>query len=144
MKLKLATPVALVAGLLMLCGPMFAHHGTSVSYDMKKQIVLQGTVTEFLWANPHCQIYVDVKDDKGNVVHWGAETMAPRRVFRAGLTKDVMKPGDEITLTVNPSKAGVPFGQVVSITLPSGQTITLISPREAAERGQIGRAAEKQ
>ncbi len=145
MKIKLVTPFALVGGFLMVCGPIFAHHGTSVAYRMDKHIVVQGTVTEFVWANPHSQIYFDVKDDQGNVVHWGAETNSPRALARRfGITKTTIKPGDEITLTLNPSKAGTPFGQLVSITLANDRTITLLTPREEAQRGQIGREAERQ
>lgn len=147
MKIKLATPFALVGGLLMVCGPMLAHHGTSAAYLMDKHIIVQGTVTEFVWANPHSQIYFDVKDDQGNVVHWGAETNGPRALARRfGITKTSIKPGDEITLTLNPSRAGTPFGQIVRITLADGRTITLITPSEEAQRtrGQNGREAESQ
>ncbi len=145
MKIKRVTPFALVGGFLMVCGPMFAHHGTSAAYLMDQHIIVQGTVTEFVWANPHCQIYFDVKDDQGNVVHWGAETNGPRALTRRfGITKTTIKPGDEITLTLNPSKAGTPFGQLVSITLANGRTITLLTPREEAQRGQIGREDERQ
>ena len=144
MKSKLPTSLALVCGLLMVCGPMFAHHGTSVSYDLKKTIVLKGTVTEYVFGNPHCQIFFDVKDDKGNVVHWGAETMAPRLVTKLGLTKNSLKAGDQVTLTVNPSKVGRPFGQVVSITPPNGQTITLITSEQLGERTQGATQPEKQ
>src|SRR5262249_35188188 len=65
----------LVAFLFLLLSPSFmlAHHGSGISYDMSKSITLSGTVTEFVWSNPHCQLFFDVKDDKGNIVHWGGE-----------------------------------------------------------------------
>ena len=126
------------AGLLLFCSVAFAHHGSSVTYNMKKAITLKGTVAEFVYTNPHCQLYFDVKDDKGNVVRWGGETMAPRLVVKAGLVKGVVKPGDPITISVFPAKAGTNFGLIQTLTLANGQTISLISSDDAASRGENG------
>ena len=63
-------------GLLILSAPALAHHGNA-AYDLANPITLQGTVTEFVWSNPHVQIYFDVKDDKGKLVHWASETVSP-------------------------------------------------------------------
>jgi len=71
-------PIALVAGLLIVSGPAFAHHGGAV-YDTKNPITLKGIVTDFEFVNPHVQIYFDVKEDKGNVVHWVCETVQSRQ-----------------------------------------------------------------
>jgi hypothetical protein len=77
MKNWLTNSFALLAGFLIVCAPLLAHHGSSVTYNMKKAITLKGTVTEFVYTNPHCQLYFDVKDDAGNTIRWGGETMAP-------------------------------------------------------------------
>jgi hypothetical protein len=134
MKSRLSTSFVLVAGLLALCGPAFAHHGSSISYDLKKTIVLKGTVTEFVWSNPHAQIYFDAKDAQGNVKHWGGETFAPSTLTRTGWTKKTLKPGDEITITVFPSKAGSSFGLVSSVVLADGQKFVPVSPETASTR----------
>jgi hypothetical protein len=75
-KSRLMIFIALAAGLLVLCGPVVAHHG-SQGYDFTKRISVKGNVTRFVWANPHCQIYLDAKDDKGAVVNWGVELNNP-------------------------------------------------------------------
>ncbi len=62
MKRKLVTSFGLAVGLLMICAPVFAHHGGS-DYDTQNLLTLKGTVTEFLWENPHCQVFLDVKKD---------------------------------------------------------------------------------
>ena len=124
----------LVAGILAVCGLLFAHHGSSVSYDLKKLITLRGTITEFVWSNPHCQIYFDAKDAQGNVVHWGGETYAPSTLTKSGWTKKTLKPGDEITIAVFPSKAGTPFGLVSSVLLADGQKFVPVSPETASQR----------
>jgi len=88
---------------------MFAHHGTQVSYQVDKTITLKGTVTEWAFAYPHPQIYFDVKDDSGNIQHWAAELLpAPimMKNMHVGWSKESIKPGDQLVLTANPSKAG--------------------------------------
>jgi len=107
---------------LSLC-LLFVHHGTNISYDHTRPVTLSGTVTEFVWQNPHTQIYFDVKDAKGPVVHWAAEMNSPGVLSRQeGWTKRTLKAGDEITITVFPSKAGTPVGVVNKLVL-NGKTI---------------------
>jgi uncharacterized protein DUF6152 len=142
MKKTVAILLASVAVVLITCCLAFAHHGSSVTYNMKKAITLKGTVAEFVYTNPHCQLYFDVRDDAGNTVRWGGETMAPRLVVKAGLSKGVVKAGDQITITVFPAKAGTNFGLIQTLTLPSGQTISLISADDAASRGENGSQSE--
>ena len=114
---------ALVAGLLMVCSPLFAHHGTSISYDESKEVTLTGTVTQFVWSNPHAHILFDVKDGSGNVVHWAAEGSSPTNWQRQGWTKSTVKAGDQITITVHPSKAGTNVGVVTKVVLPNGKVM---------------------
>ena len=99
--------------LLALSAPLFAHHGTNISYDHGKPMTLKGTVTEFVWKNPHAQLYFDVKEENGTVVSWGAELNSPGVLAREGWKKTEFKAGDVITITLNPSKAGTPYGNTV-------------------------------
>jgi hypothetical protein len=123
MRSKLITFSALAVGLLIVCMPLLAHHGTGTSYDMTKELTVAGTVTQFLWANPHVLIYVDVTDDQGKVVNWGGELNNPRFIARQGYTKGTVKPGDKVTLVGNPSKAGTTRIVIDKIVLPDGRTI---------------------
>ena len=108
----------LSVGFVFAAIPLSAHHGTNVSYDHSRTVTLTGTVTEFVWQNPHTQIYFDVKDARGNIVHWAAEMNSPGVLSRQeGWTRKTLKAGDEITVTVFPSKAGTPVGVVNKIVL---------------------------
>lgn len=109
MKSKLGTSIALIAALLVVCGPLWAHHGNS-AYDEEHWITISGTVTEFVWANPHCQIFMDVKDDKGAVVNWAIESQSPGILRRNSWTRTSVKPGDQIAITLAPAKNGAPVG----------------------------------
>jgi hypothetical protein len=123
MRIKLALWFSLLAGFLIVCGPLWAHHGGS-EYDTKNLKTLKGTVTEYYWANPHCQIFLDVKDDAGKLVNWGIETLAPAVLKRAGWSPQLLKPGEVVTVTIAPSKKGTPVGMIRKIVLPDGKELT--------------------
>lgn len=112
-----------VLGLCLIATPLFAHHGTGVAYDTEKTVTLKGTVTEWIWANPHCGILFDVADDKGNIQHWGAELGNPHSLSMAGLSKDILKPGDKITLVGHPAKSGAPRVELQQFTTADGHTL---------------------
>jgi hypothetical protein len=101
-----------------------AHHGNA-EYDDKNPITIKGTVTEFEWTNPHAQIYLDVKDDKGSVVHWSVETYSPGKLVRAGWAKDSVKVGDQVSINLIPAKNGSPVGFLHKLVLPNGKELGL-------------------
>ena len=108
---------------------MSAHHGTNISYDHNRPITFKATVTEFRYTNPHCQIYFDVKDDKGDVEHWSGELTSPYNLTRGGwpMSRSVkeLPPGTPITITVFPSKAGTAVGVVSKVLNAKGEEILL-------------------
>ena len=113
-----------VAALLLFGIPLWAHHGNA-SYDTDNRVTIKGTVTEFAWTNPHVQIYLDVKDDKGKIVHWSVETYSPGKLVRAGWTKDSVKAGDQVSITLIPAKSGAPVGFLHKLVLPDGTVLAL-------------------
>jgi hypothetical protein len=123
MKSNLLLFVISILGLWMVCPQVFAHHGTPGSYDQTKTITIKGTITSFVWRNPHVQIYFDSTDDKGNLVHWGGETNSPNVLGRGGWTRTSLKPGDEVTITLHPSLAGAPVGEFVSLVMADGRVL---------------------
>jgi hypothetical protein len=120
---NLRAPLRLLVGLLLCSVTAFAHHGGS-EYDTKNLVTLKGTVTEFHWANPHCQVFVDVKDNSGKVVNWAIETLAPAVLKRAGWSKETLQTGDQISITFAPSVRGTPVGMIRKVVLPSGKELT--------------------
>jgi Family of unknown function (DUF6152) len=112
-----------IFALLIICVPAFAHHGGS-DYDVQHPVSLKGTVTEFFWSNPHCQIFVDTKDESGKTVNWTIETLAPAVLKRAGWSRETLHIGDQITITVVPSKRSTPVGMLRKVVLPNGAELT--------------------
>ena len=110
--LKLARSLHVLV-LLFFAGVLSAHHGNT-AYDETARVRIKGTVTEFIWTNPHSQIYLDVKDSSGKVVNWGVETNSPGILTRAGWTRRSLKAGDEVTLILCPAKNGQPVAYIGS------------------------------
>jgi hypothetical protein len=108
------------AVMICLVLPAAAHHGTGTSYDLSHPITLQGSVTEFHYANPHPQLFFDVTDDKGNVAHWSAEFYPnPAQLVQGGWGKRrseaALAPGTKITITLAPSRAGTKVGAILKL-----------------------------
>ena len=98
-----------VAGLLAASLPVFAHHGNA-AYDAEKTVTVKGTVTDYIWSNPHVFVKLDGKDDSGNVVHWIVEGQNPVSMMAIGWTKSTFKTGDEVEIDAMPAKNGNPIG----------------------------------
>jgi len=113
---------ALLAGLLSVCTVAFAHHGAA-AYSDQVVILKDATVTKFIWANPHCIVLFDVKDDKGNVTHWSGEEGSPSAVGLLGWNRNSLQPGDVITVYLYPAKSGNPVGRLNKVILPDGKTL---------------------
>jgi hypothetical protein len=122
-----ALTAALITALL-LSAAVYAHHGSGISYNMSKSITLSGTVTEFVWSSPHCQVFFDVKDDKGNVVNWGGELGSPTVLRNAGYNRNVFKVGDRITVTGRPSKSDSTVMLPMKVVFADGREFTNTIP----------------
>ena len=125
MKNRLFALVLLVAGLLIFSGLAFAHHGTGISYDLTKNpVTAKATVTEYKWANPHIQIFVDIRNDQGRVENWSIEGNSPYNWARMGWNRKTLKAGDEITITFYKSKVPNTFaGVIAKAVLSDGQEV---------------------
>jgi hypothetical protein len=114
--------------MLAACATLAAHHGTGVSYDASKPVNVKGVVTEFRYANPHPQLYFDVKNEKGEVVHWSGEfypnTGQLQQIgWGRKRSEAVLMPGTEVMLTLAPSRAGTPVGAILKLTNMQGEIL---------------------
>jgi len=116
MKAKL---VILLAIGVFVSFPLFAHHGAA-SFETGKTAVLKGTVTKWIYANPHLLLMLDVTGDDGKVVHWVLESQSPTVMYPSGYRKDSFKPGDQVTVTAGLAKNGEPVGRIIAAVLADG------------------------
>ena len=108
----------MIVATLAVSIPLFAHHGNA-SYD-GKEATIKGTVTAWLWTNPHTFLKLDVKDDKGNVVHWICENQAPSTLVNFGFNAKTFKPGDEVTVVMAATSKNLSVGRISKIILANG------------------------
>ena len=115
--------VALAALMLlpMLTVPVMAHHSTAQYKD--DEVQLRGIVTEYAWRNPHVLVFWNVKDDDGKVVEWTGEMASVTSMLADGLTKNSLKTGDDVIITVRTSKAGTPNSLIRSIKKADGTVV---------------------
>lgn len=131
MTARTTTPAAAlfaVVVLLAASGPAAAHHGTNISYDRSKQFTTQAVVTYFEYRNPHPQLGVEFKDDKGQAVKWSLELLPnPAQLIRAGWSRakavEAMKPGTPVIVTIAPAKAGGVVGLLLRVTTVGGEEL---------------------
>jgi len=126
-----------IALLVAVSGSVSAHHGAA-SFDTSKEVTLKGTVTEYIWANPHCFLKFDAKDDTGAVRNWAVEVSNPTDMTKRGWTRTSFKVGDQVTVSLQAVKTGAPIGRLTRVTLPDGSTLPggaeLGAPPEPADK----------
>jgi len=123
------TAAASIAALsvLLVSVPLLAHHGAA-GLDTGKEITLRGTVTEWIWSNPHCFLQFDAKDDTGTVRNWAVETQNPTAMTQRGFSRTLFKAGDEVTVIIEPVKNGQPIGRLLTVVLATGQKLVAAPP----------------
>lgn len=116
---------------LALAGVAGAHHSTA-EFDYRKTELLEGTVKEVQWKNPHSFIILLVPGNDGSETQWAVETGTPNINIRAGWTKDSVKAGDRVKMNIAPTRDGKPRGTLRVLTFPDGHQLrgvaALITP----------------
>jgi hypothetical protein len=118
---SLLTALIICIGLLTP-GLVLAHHSTAM-YDMASPVTVTGTVTKFEWTNPHAFVYLDVKNEKGEIEHWEVEMMSLNHLKSYGWMHTTVKPGDMISCTGGRAKSGATAMISSVMKLSDGRTI---------------------
>jgi hypothetical protein len=120
---KLALVLGMMLALLPTTAPIFAHHGET-NYDTEKLVTVKATVTSFEFINPHTQITLEAKNDKGEVEKWTCEARSPAMLVRnGGWDKHTLKPGDVITAIGFRAKNGTNILRLKKIVLSDGKEL---------------------
>ncbi|HTR48835.1 MAG TPA: DUF6152 family protein [Verrucomicrobiae bacterium] len=97
--LAVAIVAALAAG-----GRAYAHHSFAATYFVDQEVTVEGTLTQFLYRNPHSFIKVEGKDDKGETVTWSVEWGGGAQLTQEHVTRDTLRPGDHVIVSGNPGR----------------------------------------
>ena len=136
--MKTRFAVCITALVLMGTARLWAHHSFAAEFDANKRVALKGVVTSVDWRNPHIYVYLNVKDDRGNVTEWACELGPPNVLMRQGWSRNTVKEGDEVTIDGAVAKDSSNRCNARSVTLASGKTVLGGSSEEggAARPGQ--------
>jgi len=120
---KMLNRTGVLAAVLALgaVSPAWSHHSHAM-FDHAKEVTLTGKVTEFVFRNPHVFLYLDVKSDSGELVNYWVEMSNIPNMIKRGIVQSTFKPGDVVTVKLNPLKDGRPGGNYLTITAADGKT----------------------
>jgi len=123
MNLRFAAAVAAI-GLVVVATPVVAHHSFAAEYDANKRVTVKGIVTRIELRNPHSHVYIDVKDDKGNVTNLNFELGPPLALLISGWRTNCLNVGDEVTIDGAMAKDGSNRANARMVTLPDGRRVS--------------------
>ena len=83
---------------------VYAHHSFAATYFEDQTVTIKGKLVQFLYRNPHSFVHVDAPDDKGVMQTWAVEWGAGGQLSRDGVTRESLKPGDEVIIKGNPGR----------------------------------------
>jgi hypothetical protein len=97
-----------------------AHHSYSATYDTAREVRLEGRLMQFAFKNPHSFVTVQAPDDKGIMQRWSVEWSGTGQLTTQGVTRETLKPGDEVVVMGNPSRVRGEFkALMLRLTRPS-------------------------
>ena len=102
--------------------PALAHHSYAI-FDQTKVLYKSGTVKQFEWINPHAWLHVMITDDAGKAMQWSFEGGSTGQLAALGWKPEGLKVGDKVQVGYRPMKDGSRGGQIMNVTLPTGQKV---------------------
>ena len=123
MRLQRLVAITLVALVVVLSSGVLSAHHSRAHYGRDESIT-RGVVVEYKWRNPHVFVVWEVKDQQGKVTHWIGEMASVTSMIADGMTKDSLKPGEEIIVSAFPSKnPGSTEALIQKITKTDGKIV---------------------
>lgn len=127
--------IAVLLGTALLpAAPAGAHHSYAATYDVSKTVTLEGRLLRIELRSPHSFVHIQAPDEDGTPRRWAVEWSASGLLNRQGVTRDTLRSGDEVILTVNPSRVGGELrGLMVTLERPSDGMTWGTDPDEVVE-----------
>jgi len=82
----------------------YAHHSYAATYDVTKEIKLEGKLVQFVYRNPHSFVHIMAADEKGVQQRWAVEWSGTTQLGAQGVNRESLKVGDEVVINARPSR----------------------------------------
>jgi len=115
--------VLATAALVASATPLIAHHSWPV--DFSREVTVKGTVTDYMWGNPHVMIGLEVRNENGTIEKWSVGGPSTSRMEGNGWHKDSLKLGDVITGSGYRFSDGQRILRLQKIVMPDGRVMLL-------------------
>jgi hypothetical protein len=123
MNIRNAVLTGLLGASLLAPSLSEAHHSFAAEFDASKVVHLEGTVSKYMWVNPHSWIYIKVPKPDGSVEEWRIEGGAPSLLLRRGWKRDSLPAGTKIIVNAFPARDGDKRASPRDISFPDGRKI---------------------
>jgi len=134
-RMRHAIGAAVLAVVIASGTPAIAHHSNPLYFDMSRAITLDGKIQRLEWINPHILLYLQSKNDKGELETWILQGASLNNAERQiGSVKERLKPGTRISARVFPPRNPLYVNDV--------QTVLLTKPDDARTSSRIVGAGE--
>lgn len=128
--MKTRNRILIAVTMLAAWSGALAHHSFAM-FDMRKEVTIKGTVSEFAWTNPHAFLHVVVEKAGGGKEEWQLELASPNNLKRRGWKSTSLQPGDSVSVVFNPLRDGKKGGSFVSATKSDGTVLLSgVKPQE--------------
>jgi hypothetical protein len=97
-------PLLLTGAAVLAAGRVTAHHSFAATYFVDKEITVEGTLTQFMYRNPHSFVKMIAPDSKGQLQTWSIEWGGGAQLSQAHVTRFTLRPGDKVIVTGNPGR----------------------------------------
>jgi hypothetical protein len=104
MKSKRAMLILIAVGAFGTGTASFAHHSFPATYQVEQTITIKGKVIQFMFRNPHSLLHVEAPGADGKMHRWVVEWGSAGSLDRSQVTRDLLKPGDEVIVMGNPGR----------------------------------------
>jgi hypothetical protein len=106
-----------------LAVPLFAHHSVAAEYDTSKLTTFKGVVASVDWINPHAYVFVDIRNESGEVARWKFETASPNALVQRGWKRGEVKEGEQVTITAYRAKSEENLGAARKLVTADGREL---------------------
>jgi hypothetical protein len=114
--LRVGGGLVAAAVLWLAAAPARAHHSYGATYDVGREIRLEGTLVQFVFRNPHTFVHVQAPDESGTKQRWAVEWAGTAQLANNGITRDTLHVGDAVVIVGRPSRVAGEF-RVLMVSL---------------------------